>query len=176
MARRFISRYLPNPQKLREHPALRPLGKWLQNPEIWHLHRRSVSGACFIGLFVAYLPVPMHMLIVGALAVAMRCNLPLSLALVWVANPLTIPPMFFFAYKLGALLLNTELVVTTVRLDLEWLTEQLDQIWRPLLLGSLVCGWVSGITAFALVRIAWRIDVSRRWRARRRSRQDRHAG
>jgi hypothetical protein len=170
MARRFISRYLPNAQKLREHPSLRPLGKWLQNPEIWHLHRRSVSGACFIGLFCAFLPFPMHTLFAAVMAIAMRANLPLSLALVWVSNPLTIPPMFFFAYKLGAWMLNTQLTVTTVRLDLEWLAEQFDQIWRPLLLGSLVCGWVSGLTAFALVRIAWRIDVSLRWRARRRAR------
>jgi uncharacterized protein (DUF2062 family) len=173
MARRFISRYLPNPQKLREHPSLRPLGKWLQNPEIWQMNRRAVSSACFIGFFCAFIPFPMHMLTAAAMAILMRGNLPLSVALVWVSNPLTIPPMFFFAYKLGALMLGTQLTVTTVRLEIDWLAEQFDQIWRPLLLGSLVCGWVSGVTAFALVRIAWRIDVSRRWRARRRARLDR---
>ena len=173
MARRFISRYLPNPQKLREHPSLRPLGKWLQNPEIWHLHRRSVSGAAFIGFFCAFLPIPMHMLIAATMAIFLRCNLPLSVALVWVSNPLTIPPMFFFAYKLGALMLGTKLAVTTVRLDMDWLAQQFDQIWWPLLLGSLVCAWVSGVTAFVLVRVAWRIDVSRRWRARRELRASR---
>jgi uncharacterized protein len=171
MARRFINRYLPNAQTMREHPSLRPLGRWLQNPEIWHLHRRSVSGACFIGLFCAFLPLPMHMLIAGAMAIATRCNLPLSLALVWVANPLTIPPMFFFAYKVGAWMLDSQMTVTSVRLDFDWLAEQFDQIWRPLVLGSLVCGWVSGIAAFAIARVAWRIDVARRWRARQRARQ-----
>ena len=173
MARRFISRYLPNPQKLREHPSLRPLGKWLQNPEIWHMHRRSVSGACFIGLFCSFLPFPGHMLTAAAMAILLRCNLPLSVALVWVSNPLTIPQMFYFAYKLGASMLGTQLTVSTVRLDIDWLAEQFDQIWRPLLLGSLVCGWVSGLTAFAVARLAWRIDVSRRWRARRRLRSSR---
>ncbi len=173
MPRRLLRRYLPNPQTLREHPALRPLGKWLQNPEIWHLHRRSVSGACFIGFFCAFLPLPGHMLFAGTLAILARCNLPIALALVWITNPITIPPVFFFAYKLGAWLLNTELKVTTVHLDLDWLGEQFDQIWRPLVLGSLVCGWVSGITAFVIVRLAWRIDVIRRWRARRRRREAR---
>jgi len=61
MPRSSFRRYLPDPQKLREHRALKPLGKWLQNPEIWHFHRRSVAGAAFIGLFVAFLPIPMHM-------------------------------------------------------------------------------------------------------------------
>jgi uncharacterized protein len=168
-------RYLPDAHKLRQHPALKPLGKWLQNPEIWHFHRRSVAGAAFIGLFVAFLPVPGHMLIAAALAIPARCNLPISVALVWVTNPLTMGPVFYFAYKLGAWLLDTHLTVDKVKIDLDWLGERLDEIWRPLLLGSLICGWVSGITALAIVRIGWRISVIRRWRERRRSRRERDA-
>ncbi len=114
MPRSSLRRYLPDPQKLREHRALKPLGKWLQNPEIWHFHRRSVAGAAFIGLFVSFLPVPMHMLIAAAIAIALRCNLPLSVGLVWVNNPLTMGPLFFFAYKLGAWLLDTPPMVTEV--------------------------------------------------------------
>ncbi len=120
---------------MREHPALKPLGKWLQNPEIWHFHRRSAAGAAFIGLFVSFLPIPMHMLIAGAIAIVTRCNLPLAVALVWVNNPLTMGPLYFFAYKLGAWLLNTELTVSEVHINLAWLGERFDEIWRPLLLG-----------------------------------------
>jgi hypothetical protein len=170
MPRNFIRRYLPDPQKMREHQALKPLGKWLQNPEIWHFHRRSVAGACFIGLFCSFLPLPMHMLTAGAIAIMTRCNLPLAVALVWVNNPLTMGPLFFFAYKLGAWLLNTELAVTEVHINFAWLGERLDEIWRPLLLGSLVCGTVTGLIAYIIVRVGWRIHVVRRWRERGRSR------
>lgn len=155
---------------MREHPALKPLGKWLQNPEIWHFHRRSAAGAAFIGLFVTFLPVPMHMLIAAAIAIVARCNLPLAVALVWVNNPLTMGPVYFFAYKLGAWLLGTELTVSEVHIDLDWLRERFDEIWWPLLLGCLVCGWVSGLTAYAIVRVGWRIRVIRHWRERRRER------
>lgn len=158
---------------MRTHRALQPLGKSLQNPEIWHLHRRSVAGACFIGLFCAFLPIPMHMLIAGAMAVAMRCNLPLSVALVWVNNPLTMGPAYFFAYKVGAWLLNVELAVTEVHISWGWLADQFNQIWQPLVLGSLVCGVVSGLLAYVMLRIGWRIQVVRRWRARQRSRRER---
>ena len=171
MPRSSLRRYLPDPQKLREHRALKPLGKWLQNPEIWHFHRRSVAGAAFIGLFVSFLPIPAHMLIAGAIAIATRCNLPLAVGLVWVNNPLTMGPVFFFTYKLGAWLLNTKLTVDEVHINLEWLGQRLEQIWRPLLLGSLVCGWVVGVTAFVVVRVVWRIRVIRRWRQRRKSRE-----
>lgn len=160
---------------MRTHRALRPLGKSLQNPEIWHLHRRSVAGAAFIGLFAAFLPVPMHMLIAGAMAIAMRCNLPLSVALVWVNNPLTMGPAFYFAYKVGAWLLNVELTVSEVRIDFDWLADQFSQIWLPLVLGSLVCGVVSGALAYVIVRIGWRIHVVKRWRARQRERSQRSA-
>jgi hypothetical protein len=77
------------------------------------------------------------------------------------------PPVFFFTYELGAWLLGTRLVMTPVEIDVEWVSAQFAQIWKPLLLGSLVCGWVSGVTAFVLVRVLWRLHVVRRWRARR---------
>ncbi len=173
MPRSSFSRYLPDSQKLREHPALKPLGKWLQNPEIWHFHRRAVAGAAFIGVFVSFLPFPGHMLIASAIAIVARCNLPVAVALVWVNNPLTMGPVFFFAYKLGAWLLNSQLTVTEVHITLDWLGERLEEVWRPLLLGSLLCGWVAGITAFIIVRIVWRVRVKRRWRERRQSRRER---
>ncbi len=170
MPRSSFRRYLPDSHALREHKALRPLGKWLQNPQIWHFHRRAVAGAAFIGLFVSFVPLPMHMLMAAAIAIVTRCNLPLAVALVWVNNPLTMGPAFFFAYKLGAWLLNTELSVSHVDISLSWLETRFSEIWRPLVLGSLVCAWVSGMTAYIVVRIGWRVRVVRRWSARRRER------
>jgi len=175
MPRDFLRRYLPNPRSVRENPALRPVSKWLNNPEIWHLHKRSVSGAAFIGLFCAFMPIPFQMLVAGALALVSRCNLPLSVALVWITNPITIPPMFYFAYRLGAWLLNMELEVTSVHLSWDWLTANIGNIGYPLVFGSLVCGWVSGVTAMVLVRVLWRMHVLRRWRERRLRRKRRAA-
>ena len=45
MPRRIIKRYLPDHGKLREHPHLRRFGARLQDGNLWHLNRRSVSGA-----------------------------------------------------------------------------------------------------------------------------------
>jgi uncharacterized protein (DUF2062 family) len=173
MPRKLLHQYLPTPADLRKHPALSPLGILLQNPEIWHLHRRSVAGAAFIGLFCAFLPVPFQMLIAGGLAVVSRCNLPIAVALVWVTNPVTVGPVFFFAYKLGAWLLNMEIQVSRIQLSWSWLRQNLPAIGYPLLFGSLVCGWVAGVTAFVLVRVGWRLHVISRWRERRALRKAR---
>src|SRR5690606_30345155 len=140
MPRKFLRRHLPTPSALRAHRALRPVGRWLQDPELWHLHRRSVSGAAFIGLFVAFLPIPFQMLVAAVLAVIARCNLPLSVALVWITNPVTMPPMLYFAYQLGAWLLDRRVEVGTIELNWTWLSAHLGDIGWPLLFGSLVCG------------------------------------
>ena len=82
-------------------------------------------------------------------------------------------PLYFFAYKLGAWLMDTPPMVTEVHIDFAWIRQEFDRIWWPLVLGSLVCGWVSGVTALAIVRVGWRMRVARQWRERARERRAR---
>ena len=56
--------------------------KWLQDPALWYLNRRSVAGAFAIGMFVMYLPPLGQLLIAVAGAIAFRVNFPISVALV----------------------------------------------------------------------------------------------
>jgi len=175
MPRNFLRRHLPTPASVRTHRALRPVSHWLNDPELWHLHRRGVAGATFIGLFCAFLPVPFQMLIAAVLAVLSRCNLPIAVVLVWITNPLTMTPMFYFAYRLGAWLLDRQIEVGTIRLSWDWLGSHLGEIGWPLLFGSLVCGWVAGVSGMVVVRVLWRFHVIRRWRARRANRAARRA-
>lgn len=171
MPKKFLLRYLPARESLSGNRALRPVRRWLSNPEIWHLHRRSVSGATFIGLFCAFLPIPFQMVLAAVLAIISRCNLPVSVALVWITNPVTIPPIFYFAYRLGAWLLGTRVEISTVHLGWDWLSTNLPQIGYPLVFGSLVCGWVAGVSGFVIVRVLWRLHVIRRWRDRQARRR-----
>ena len=167
MPKNRFQRYLPKPSEIRQNPLLRPVAHLLQRADIWHLNRRTAAGAVFIGLFCAFIPLPAQMLIAAALALLFRCNLPISIALVWITNPLTIPPMFYFSYKLGAWLLDMQLSVDSVDLSFGWLIDNLDTIGYPLIFGSLLCGWVAGLTGFVLTRVTWRFHVITRWRERR---------
>ena len=175
MPKKFLRRHLPSATVMREHPHLSWLGSWLTNPQIWHLHRRAVAGAAFIGLFCMFLPIPFQMLPAALLAIMTRCNLPLSVALVWISNPLTIAPMFYFAYRLGAWLLDMELEVSTIEISWDWLSTNASAIGYPLLVGCLVCGWVSGVTGFIIAHVVWRWSVARQWRERRALRRARKA-
>ena len=90
--RKIIRRYLPDPERVRTHQWLRRFGGRLQPAGLWHLNRHSVPGAVGSGLFWAFIPSPTQMLPVEITAIALRINLPLSLAVVWVVNP-TRPPV-----------------------------------------------------------------------------------
>jgi uncharacterized protein (DUF2062 family) len=63
MPRRTIRRLLPKPHAIRDHKSLRLVRERLHDPNLWHLNRHSVSVAAFVGIFVAFIPVPMQMLI-----------------------------------------------------------------------------------------------------------------
>ena len=171
MPKELLRRHLPNADEIRANPALRPLRLFLHRNEIWRLNRRTAAGAAFIGLFCAFLPVPLQMLPAAALVVVFRCNLPIAIALVWVSNPLTIAPMFYFTYRLGAWLLDMRVEVEAINLSLGWIWTNLAGIGYPLIFGSLLCGWVAGVSGFVVVRVLWRLHVIRRWRERRMTRR-----
>lgn len=174
MRNHWIAKYLPTRESIRAQKALGPVRHLLLHPELWHLHRRSVGGAFFIGLFCAFMPVPSQMVLAALLAVVARCNLPIAVALVWITNPLTIGPMFYFAYKLGAWLLDAEVASGPWELSWQWFGSKFAAIWWPLILGCLICGWVSGLTGTVVSRLLWRIHVIRRWRQRRARRAGFH--
>jgi len=106
MPRKFLKRLLPDHNKMSEHPHLQHFGERLREPKLWHLNRRSVSGAVALGLFIAFMPIPGQMILAVLLAIYFRVNLPISALAVWITNPVTIAPLFFFAYKVGSWILQ----------------------------------------------------------------------
>lgn len=163
MPRKWLKSIMPDHQEMREHPHLRRFGERLTEPKLWHLNRRSVAGGVALGLFVAYIPAPGQMLIAAALAILIRVNLPLSVMGVWVTNPLTIPPMFYFAYLVGAWILNIPADEQTFIMSWEWFTTDFLAMWQPLLLGSFICGTVAALLGVVIVRLLWRLIVVRSW-------------
>ncbi|PCJ20173.1 MAG: ATP-binding protein [Gammaproteobacteria bacterium] len=166
MPRRLIRKYLPSPASIKNNRSLNVLGSRIHDPNLWHLNRRSVSGAVFVGLFVAFMPIPFQMVLAAVLAVAFNVNLPLSTCLVWISNPLTYWPIFYFAYKLGTLVLGLPDGEFNFELSWRWLKEDFGGFWQPLLTGSLISGLFFGLAGFSLMRLYWRLMVTKRWQQR----------
>jgi uncharacterized protein (DUF2062 family) len=94
-------------------------------------------------------------------------NLPISVGLVWVTNPVTMPPFFYSAYKLGAWLLGVPVVVERFELSIDWLTSTVGQIWQPFLLGSLVIGTASALAGYYGMQLFWRWQIVQQWQRKK---------
>lgn len=159
MPKKFLKRFSPDHDKVRNHRHLRIFGRLLHDPNLWHMNRRSVAGAFFWGLFWAMIPIPMQMLAAAASAILCRVNLPISVALVWLTNPLTMPPLFYFNYLVGSWLMRQPATVEEFHASLAWFESVVEKIWEPLLLGSVVVGLVIGVIGYVAMRGIWRWQV-----------------
>jgi hypothetical protein len=164
MPRKFIQSLLPDTDTMRRHKRLRHFGELLRNQSLWRLNRRSVSGGVAVGLFVALLPLPFQMIIAAGIAILGSVNLPISVALVWITNPLTMGPLFYFNYRVGSFLLGETPAREQFRGSVTDLIGSMLHIWKPLLLGGVVVGLLLAILGWILVQLLWRWHVvSRRW-------------
>ncbi|MCL6269790.1 DUF2062 domain-containing protein [Sansalvadorimonas sp. 2012CJ34-2] len=168
MARKLIQKLLPDPAVIRENKSLQFLGEHLLDPNLWHLNRRSAALAFFVGVFVCFIPMPFQMVLAAFLALLVRCNLPLSVALVWISNPVTMPVMFYFTYKIGCYILQTPVSSEEFHMNLQWLHHEIGRIWMPLYAGSLITGLVVATLSYFGIRLFWRWHIIRSWKQRKK--------
>jgi hypothetical protein len=175
MAKKIIRRFMPDVHIIRNHKNLKFFGKLLHDPNLWHLNRRSVSGAFAVGLFMAFVPMPFQMIPAAALAILFRVNLPISVALVWITNPITMPPVFYFTYTLGTWILDKPVLDIEFEISWDWITYELHRIWKPFLLGSLLTAAVCAAVGYFTMRALWRWHVVREWEQRKNRRTQKKA-
>ncbi|MGV3001482.1 DUF2062 domain-containing protein [Vibrio sp.] len=167
MPKKLIKRFMPDHETIKSQKALKIFGSVLYNPNLWSLNRRSAAGAFAVGLFIAFIPLPSQMLMASGAAILCGVNLPLSVALVWVSNPITMPFLFYFAYHVGAWLMKTPEQAFHFELTWNFFIEQINTIGPPLLLGCFVCGVVLAILGYFGIQGLWRYSVVRSWKKRR---------
>ncbi len=101
------------------------------------------------------------MLLAAPMAIIFRGNILISIALVWITNPITIPPIFYACYKLGAWILNIELV-DDFELSVNYIINILYIIWQPLLLGSIIVAIISSFIGYYAVNIYYLVIINKR--------------
>ena len=106
--RNLFKRYIPHKESIASNSIIRLFDEYLHDPNIWHIHRRSSAGGAAIGVFCAFIPIPIQTLSAAALAILFRMNLPIAILFSFLANPITVPFIFFYSYKLGSILFGLE--------------------------------------------------------------------
>lgn len=173
MPKNIFRKYFPKPETVLSNKYLHNFRHWLDDPNLWHMNRHSVAWGFAIGLFMAFIPIPLQMVFAVMLAVVFRANIPIAFSLVWITNPITIPPMFYFAYQVGAFILDTPVSNFQIEFSLRWLFEELGARWRPFLLGCFVTGLGAGMLGYISVKVFWRFHILQRLSKKRKQIKDR---
>lgn len=182
MPKRLIQRYLPHPEKIANLRGLGFLQHRLEDPSLWHLNRRSASGAVFWGIWCAFLPMPFHTIPAVIAALFFRYNLPLCIALVWVNNPLTLIPIIYLSYFVGLAVLqpaaqpqappsfqDIQQIVASLFNHQTDSTHSLHlgMYIEPILLGMLLTGFTLATLGYFFMNWFWHYRVMQAWRKRR---------
>jgi len=162
MSKKLLLRFIPNREKIKGIKALEFLGDKLHRPNLWHFNRRSVSMAFAIGLWAMYTPpLPWQMAIAGVLAIYFNANLPISVALVWITNPVTWLPLYYAAYEVGSLALGRGSFQFEQFSHLFSIEKALE-LGAPLLLGCFILMNLGAALGYFGVQFLWRRSVMRR--------------
>lgn len=167
--RNLFKRYLPHKEHLQKHGGLHLFSDYLHDPNIWHVHRRSSAGGAAIGMFCAFIPFPVQTVMSAALAILFRMNLPIAVVFSLFSNPVTIPPLFFFAYQIGTKLLGLPEKKVAFTFSWDWISNTFVHIWEPLLLGCFILGAISSLLTYLIIRLIWRLTAVAKWEKRRKS-------
>jgi uncharacterized protein len=176
-----LRRRLPSADSVRHNRYVAWIGPAIHHPRLWHLNRHGVALGLAIGLFFGFL-IPLAQIPVAAIfAVWFRANLLVAVVSTLVTNPFTFPPVYFFAYQIGAMLTgdsplpHSEAAIGQVAQEASTLAlsafERLLTVGKPLMLGLAVLAVSSALVSYFLVLGVWRLVVSAEWRRRRSERR-----
>jgi uncharacterized protein len=166
MPRRLLKKICPSPGALQKRWFLRPFGNRLADPRLWTLHRRAVTGAFGVGLAICFIPLPIHLLVAGVIAITLRLNLPAIYGATFLVNPLTAVPIYYTAYRVGAALLRISPETFRFQFSWDWMQTGLQPVWKPFLLGCVACAIVAGLIGWLSLELIWRWRVTARYRTR----------
>jgi uncharacterized protein (DUF2062 family) len=143
-------------------------GHHLTDSRLFSLQRRAITGAFGSGLAICFVPLPVHIPLAIVVSMLARLNVAVLVFTVFLINPLTVVPTYYAAYRVGAALLGLPASAFKFELSWNWLQYGLGPLWKPFLLGCLVCGSLLGSLGWVLLELLWRWRVTQRYRVRGR--------
>jgi uncharacterized protein (DUF2062 family) len=145
---------------------MRLFGDRIADPRLWAVHRRAVTSAFGVGLAICFIPLPVHLVLAGVIAVVCRLNIPAIYGTILLVNPVTAVPVYYLAYRVGAALLRINPQSFTFQMNWDWIQHGLGPVWKPFLLGCVACAILAGLLGWVGLELVWRWRVTNRYRTR----------
>ena len=155
----ILKKYSPK----RENVNFGWLNKHLTDPELWKWNKKTIAKAVAIGLFCAFLPMPVHTLLAAILAVVFSANILLSMFMVWVNNPITMVPIYYFTYKLGASIIGIE-VDPGFEFSFGYLMNNVGATIIALWVGGLIVSTIAAILGYTTIILIYKYKALKRFK------------
>ncbi|HUF73322.1 MAG TPA: DUF2062 domain-containing protein [Gammaproteobacteria bacterium] len=149
----------------------------------WSFDRKTVSRGVAVGLFCGVLTPVAQIVFAIPSAIALRANLPAAALSTLAMNPITLPFVYLYAYRIGRLLASQpDAELASDIAASEAATEQLFEIslwptvlldWAsrialPFLIGLMLLAFLAAALGYTAVQVTWSVSdaMQRRRRAR----------
>ena len=129
--------------------------------------RKMVTRGVVIGLFVAFIPMPMQMAAVLLFMPFIKFNVPIGVAMVWITNPFTMPFIYVAEYYTGSFLLGMQ--IDEVEMSLSWFNAHLGDIFIPFYFGALFYSALLSFLSYYLLTHLWKRSVHQEKNSSRKS-------
>lgn len=165
----WYRRLLPDRERLEKNRWLRWAAPWLGHPALWRWSRRGVALGVALGVFFGLLIPLAQIPLSAAAAIVLRANLPAAAASTLISNPVTLAPLYYAAWRVGAWVTGDGSppadaeALPAPAADASW-RERIAALGKPLLVGLSLLAVAAGAAAYGLVSLLWRWSV---WRKRR---------
>ena len=171
----WLTRHVPTRETVHRYRVLRPFAQHLTHSSLWRMTRRSVPRGVAVGLFVAVIIPFMHTVIAAILAIPTRANVAVAALFTLLVNPLTIPPLYYAAYRIGSWELHHDSGLVNPA-DAERFSSELSRLlfWihqasGPIAVGVLTIAASAAVLGYVAATLVWRIWSGSRWRQRRQA-------
>jgi uncharacterized protein len=177
MPRRFFKKLSRQRHHLRTRWYMRPFDSVFGEATYWSLNRRNVTRAVALGLFIAFLPPPIpHTLAALAASIALRVNIPVTIAAVFITNPVTMGPLYYGAYWIGCFVMGiTAMTRLPAAAPGAWLPAFKGPVLEPFLIGCLLVGLATAVLGYVLLGLSWHLSLVYKFYKRKRLRRRRQA-
>src|SRR6476659_6586114 len=172
----WLKKHIPTRHSIHEYRLLRPFAPHLSQPALWRMTRKSVPRGVALGLFVGVIIPFMHTFIAAILAIPLRANVAVAAAFTLLINPLTIPPIYYAAYRIGswelqydATLVNAE-AADRFSSELSRLLFWIHHASGPIAVGILSIAAGAAVIGYLCASLAWTSWLKSKLRGRRMKR------
>lgn len=172
----WLTRHIPTRETVHHYRLLRPFSRHLTHASLWRMTRRSVPRGVALGLFVAVIIPFMHTILAALLAIPTRANVAVAAVFTLLVNPLTIPPMYYAAYRIGSWELHHDATLVNPAAaerfssELSRLLFWIHQASAPIAVGILTIAVAAAAFGYFSSSLVWRWWAHSRWRQRRQER------